>query len=272
MVDRTSFTEGVIQRYRILDGSVSSRAFEKSAAVASTRPVGHPSFSDLSIGQMETCPLAVAFIDMRRATARSFWEPLPQVARLTIAVLGQVAAVVQESGGHVLGFRGDGLMAGWGDRGSDRHVDVVMAAAASMFSLDAVENGLNETLRMSEIEPVQIRAGMDWGTVCFARTGTVEASEVNIVGHAANFAAKCEKFARAWEIVVGEGAAEALDPQHLTAHGKSPRTYEHKAQRRAYSFYDLSWRPMIDQAASAISQVAGDPTKNIDPHWIEMMT
>lgn len=272
MVDRASFTEGVIQRYRSMEGAPMSRGFEKSAAVASSPPVGHPSFFELGIGQMRTCPLAVAFIDMRRATARSFWEPLTQVAQLTLAVLGQVAAVVQESGGHVLGLRGDGLMAGWGDGGSDHHVDVVMAAAASMFSLDAVENGLNETLKMSSIEPVQIRAGMDWGTACFARTGTVEASEVNVVGHAANFAAKCEKHALAWEVVVGEGAAGALDSQHLTAHAKSPQTYEHKGQRRAYSFYDLSWRPLIDQAASAISQVAGDPTKNIDPHWIETMT
>lgn len=271
-MDRASFTEGVIQRYRTLEATPSSRVFSKSAAVPSSAPVGHPSFSDLGVGQMDTCPLAVAFIDMRRATARSFWEPLPQVAQLTIAVLGQVAAVVQESGGHVLGLRGDGLMAGWGDRGSDRHVDVAMAAAASMFSLDAVQNGLNETLRLSAIEAVQIRAGLDWGTVCFARTGTVEASEVNIVGHAANFAAKCEKHALAWEVVVGEGAAEALDPRHLTAHDKSPQHYEHKGQRRAYSFYDLSWRPVIDQAAIAISQVAGDPTKDIDPHWIETMT
>lgn len=271
-MDRASFTSGVMQRYRTWDDAALSRTFAKSAAMPATPPVGHPSFSALAVGQMDTCPLAVAFIDMRRATARSFWEPLSEVAQLTIAVLGQVAAVVQESGGHVLGLRGDGLMAGWGDRGSDRHVDVVMAAAASMFSLDAVQNGLNETLQMSGLEPVQIRAGMDWGTVCFARTGTVESSEVNIVGHAANFAAKCEKHALAWEIVVGEGAASALDPRHLTTHDKSPQDYEHKSQRRSYRFYDLSWRPMIDQAARAISQVAGDPTKDIDPHWIEIMT
>lgn len=86
-------------------------------------------------------------------TARSFWEPLDQVTRLSLAVLGQVAEVVQESGGHVLGMRGDGLMAGWGDLASDGDVDTAMAMAACAFSLDAVQNALNEVLVTSGIEP-----------------------------------------------------------------------------------------------------------------------
>lgn len=245
------------------------RASAGAAAGASSAPVGHPDFARLEIGEMGTCSLAVAFIDMRGTTARSFWEPLSQVASLSLAVLSQVSAVVQESGGHVLGLRGDGLMAGWGDPRSDADVDIGLMMAACSFSLDAVQNVLNRTLEWSGIAPVQIRAGADWGELCFARTGTEGASEVNVVGHPANFAAKCEKYAKAWEVVVGEGAAQALDPVLLTPHEKSPKTYTHQGERRTYGFYDLSWRPLVSDAATAIAQVAGLRSSSVRAVWKE---
>lgn len=268
----TDFSAGVMRRLDAFDrAGLSKSRMNLQASAATTTAVGHPAFADLRIGETQTANLAIAFIDMCRTTARSFWQPLQQVARLSLAVLGQVSEVVEESGGYVLGMRGDGLMAGWGDRLSDRDVDVAMGIAACTFALDAVQNSLNETLSMSGIDPVQIRAGADWGEVCFARTGTVGASEVNVVGHPANFAAKCEKHAHAWEIVVGEGAARAINPDYLTQHERSPRTYTHGNQRRDYRFYDFRWRPLVGDAATAIAQVGGRPTSAIDPHWKEIL-
>lgn len=266
------FSEGVMRRLDASAPSVVAKSLrfgEAASAGPNAPPVGHPLFAALTVGQMETCSLAISFIDMCRTTARSFWQPLPEVARLSLAVLGQVAEVVQESGGHVLGLRGDGLMAGWGDPTSDAHADIALAMAASAFSLDAVQNSLNQTLQMSGIAPVQIRAGADWGNVCFVRTGTEDASEINIVGHPANFAAKCEKHAKAWEIVVGEGAAQGIDTSYLTRHERSPKTYTHEGERREYHFYDLRWRPLVGDAATAIAQVGGRPTSSIDPYWEE---
>ncbi|MFV1991750.1 MAG: adenylate/guanylate cyclase domain-containing protein, partial [Acidimicrobiales bacterium] len=193
-MNRHQFSLDVMNRYGqfpdLVAKSMTQYDAHRSRDTIANPPVGHPTFNELAIGQIETCNLAVAFLDMRAMTARSFWQPLTEVTRLSHAVLGQVAAVVQESGGYVLGLRGDGLMAGWGNAGSDPTVDVAMAMAACAFSLDAVENALNELLRNDGIEPVQLCAGADYGEVCFTRTGTPESSEVNIVGHPANFAAK----------------------------------------------------------------------------------
>lgn len=141
---------------------------------------------------------------------------------------------------------------------------VYLAIAACAFSLDAVHGAVNDVLRLSRIEPVQICAGADWGEVCFARTGTAEASEVNVVGHPANFAAKCEKAANSWEVVVGEGAASKIgNAALLTAHEKSPKTYEHLGRRRSYAFFQFGWRQLVGEAASAIAQVGGNPSSSI---------
>lgn len=270
------FASGVMARYDRLSGRVGKgmarqQTYLSHGGAVEAPPVGHPVFNTLRVGESATCDLAVAFLDMRAMTARSFWQPLTEVTQLSLAVLGQVAEVVQESGGHVLGMRGDGLMAGWGNPASDGAVDVAMAMAACTFSLDAVKNSLNQVLQMSGIEPVQLCAGADHGEVCFARTGTTESSEVNVVGHPANFAAKCEGHALSWEIVVGEGAGETINPRLLTAHTKSPKEYTYRGGRRSYSFYQFAWHQILGDAASAIAQIAGAPTSSIDPHWKEIV-
>ena len=268
--DRAQFATGVMSRLDRLERQNSpavvkaSRWSEATAPEVSAPPVGHPAFASLRVGETATCDLAIAFLDMRNMTARSFWEPLGTVTRLSLAVLGQVAEVVEESGGHVLGMRGDGLMAGWGSATSDPDTDVYLSMAACAFSLDAVQGAVNEVLQLSRIAPVQLCAGADWGEVCFARTGTPEASEVNVVGHPANFAAKCEKAALSWEVVVGEGAASRIGNASLLApHDRSPKTYEHLGRRRSYSFFQFAWPRITGEAASAISQVGGNPSSSI---------
>lgn len=271
----SEFSSGVMNRYERSSGgfnkSVAQHGLYRSQGVVQATPVGHPAFSGLNVGETATCDMAIAFLDIRAMTTRSFWESLTDVTELTIAVLGQIAEVVQESGGHVLGMRGDGLMAGWGDTASDGAVDVAMAMAACAFSLDAVKNSLNEILKISRIEPVQLCAGSDYGMVCFAGTGTTEASEINIVGHPANFAAKCEQHAHSWEIVVGEGASRLINPYLLTPHAKSPRVYQYRDEQRSYSFHQFAWHQIVGEAATAIAQVAGEATSSIDPHWKEII-
>lgn len=274
-MDPDQFATGVMSRL----GRLQERTVIKAAAQRTgddfgqevTTPVGHPAFADLKLGQTATCPVAVAFLDLRAFTARSFWQPLEEIARLSIAVLGQVADVGQESGGHVLGLRGDGVMAGWGSPDSDGDVDTALCMATCAFSLDAVEGALNKLLAMDGIQPVQLRAGADHGEVCFARTGTSGASEVNIVGFAANFAAKCEKYAHSWEVVVGEGAAEAINSSLLSRHPESPKSYEQGDQRRYYNFYTFAWRQILAEAASAIAQVGGQPTSTVNVDWKELL-
>jgi adenylate cyclase len=261
---RQRFAQGVVDRFHTLNAPVAkslrTAAFRESASM----PVGHPDFHGLDLGDSATCDVAVAFIDMSRFTARSFWEPRQQVTRLALAVLTQVALVVQESGGFVLGLRGDGVMAGWGHSASNPDVDVAMCLAACAVALDSGQNALNAMLAIDGIEPVQLRAGVDHGPVDFVRTGTDRQSEVNVVGHAANFAAKCEKYANSWEVVLGEGAGSRISARELLSpHDQSPKRYQYRGQRRTYDFFDFAWSRIVNEGVSAIRQVKGAPTSAI---------
>ena len=140
-------------------------------------------------------------------------------------------------GGFPLGLRGDGLFAGFGP--GDPKVGTVMALSACAFALDAVERDVNPRLDRAGIARVQARAGLDYGRITFVRSGSRDHSEINPLG----FAAKCEKKADSWEIVIGQGLAEELpDATTFVEHAYSPKTYQRDYQRRNYRFYDYQWR------------------------------
>jgi adenylate cyclase len=261
------FANGVVNQIRASRSL--SKSVQGSASPGSGSPVaGHPDFTGLSVAESATCSLAIAFFDMTAFTARTFWEPLEAVTQLAQAVLTQIALIVDESGGHVLGLRGDGLMAGWGNQSSQPSVDVALCMAACAVSLDAVRGPLNQLLAGDGIQPIQIRAGVDWGQVNFIRTGTSAQSDMNVIGHSANFSAKCEKFANSWEVVVGEGACAHIEEVRLLSpHQDSPKVYQNMGQRRTYAFSQFAWNQIVEVGASAISELAGRPTSAITARY-----
>ncbi len=133
--------------------------------------------------------------------------------------------------------------------------------------MDATKNSLNELLIQSSIPPVQLRVGADYGRLDFIRTGTTAVSEVNIVGFAANFAAKCEKYASAWEMVVGEELFD-LVPQYMDDHARehiqSPKIYQRNYVRREYRFHVVSWEPILPELPGIREQLAGNPTSSVE--------
>jgi len=268
--DKNAFARGVMDAYRTY--GVAETALSKSvrAAAAVTagqlaRPTGHPAFAALELNERGHCEAAVAFLDLRAFTARTFWDSPDQVVQLARAVLTQIVEVVDDFGGHVLGLRGDGVFACFGGPDSpEPGVDVATALGACAFALDATRNALNGLLEMDGIAPVQLRAGADHGRLDFVRTGIEGASEVNVLGFAANFAAKCEKYAKSWEVVVGEGlAAHVPDTSLLTAHDNSPKRYEHNGQIKAYPFHDFRWRALLPELQGTREDLAGAPSSHV---------
>ena len=268
---KDSFAANVLSRYRQLGEagrSVLASERKRLREQAALSPaMGHPDFAHLSLGETGTCDAASVFIDLEQFTARTFWDPPHQVAQLAQAVLSQVASVVSDYGGFVLGLRGDGLFASFGSSASQAEVDVPFALAAGAFALDATENSLNSLLVMSGIEPVKLRVGADYGRLDFTRTGTLAASEVNVVGFSANFAAKCEKVALSWEYVVGERFAEHLSDDILEAHEKSPKRYQRNYQTKSYNFYKAAWRSALPHLGGVAEALAGRSTSVVRAHY-----
>lgn len=244
------------------------RAMEERSVLASappsveTKALGHPDFEELRVGQRRTASLATVFLDLTDFTGRSFWDDETEVVDLAHAVLTGFVEVVTGFGGFPLGLRGDGLFAGFGP--GDPQVDAIAALAACAFALDAVQQGLNPRLQSAGIRRVQARAGLDYGRLTFVRTGSREHSEINVIGFAANFAAKCEKWADSWEIVAGEGLQKQLpDAPTLVEHHDSPKKYQRDYQVRYYRFYNYRWRSSLPHLPGALQQINGHPTTRI---------
>lgn len=257
MVSRTAeqFSESVLTRG--FTGSVQlSKALEESFGES-----GHPQFVHLAVGERASCNMVSVFLDLTDFTGRTFWDDADDAASLAHSVLTAFSDVVQKLGGHVLGLRGDGLYAGFGPTGNGH--DVIAAAAAltaCAASLDAIKNSLNPRLRARSVAPLQARAGLDYGRTTFVRSGTASGSEVNVIGFAPNFAAKCEKRALSWEVVAGEGLQDLMTRGDLfSEHPKSPKTYQRDGERRTYRYFDVNWASLVPFIDSTIDEIDGHP-------------
>ncbi len=227
-----------------------------------TRALGHPGFEELEVGERRSASLAVAFIDLTDFTGRSFWDDDDEVVDLAHSVLTGFVQVVTGCGGYALGLRGDGLFAGFGP--GDPRMDAVLALSACAHALNAVENGLNPRLKAAGIKPVQARAGVDYGRLTFVRSGSRERNEVNVIGFAANFAAKCEKQAKSWEVVAGEGIQQLMpDAPSLDEHKMSPKPYQRDYEVRYYRFYEYRWRTALKHIPGALKQINGHSSSRI---------
>lgn len=234
------------------------------ASAAGLPPMGHPDFHNLAIGEVGTRNAVAMFLDLRRFTARSFWDLPEEIIRVNVAVVTELAGAVQRHGGHVLGLRGDGVFACFDGKGQlDNRGVAAFGVAAGAFALDAVRNSLNHLLRDSGIEPVQVRVGLDFGRLDFVRIGSPAGSEVNVLGFAANFASKCEKYALSWEMVAGETLANLLPEDDVTHHGESPVRYERDDDVRSYRFYDVEWNRYLMHVDGIAEQLAGRPVSAV---------
>jgi len=207
--------------------------------------------------------MTTVFLDLTNFTGRTFWDDPADVTLLAHSVLSGFAEVVADFGGHVLGLRGDGLMAGFGPT-SDPAIGVAVAALACATALDGAQNDLNPRLKSRGIAPVQARAGADFGHTTFVRSGTYDASEVNVIGFATNFAAKCEKAAASWEVVVGESFAQHIPNKSLLeAHPDSPKLYTRNCETKIYGFSKYRWQPSLTWADSVIDEIQGRPLETL---------
>jgi adenylate cyclase len=264
MIEYTSreFGDAVMRDFRRRQSGEYRSVTASIGAELETKALGHPAFEDLVVGERRAASVAAVFLDLTDFTGRSFWDEEDEVVDLAHAVLSGFVSVVSAFGGYPLCLRGDGLFAGFGP--GDARVDSVCALSACAFALHAVGNGLNPQLDRAGIHRVQARAGVDHGRITFVRTGSRQHNEVNAIGFAANFAAKCEKKAKSWEIVIGQQIAEQLpDAAAFIEHEDSPKPYQRNYERRYYKFYDYRWRTTLPYIPGTIEQINGNPTATI---------
>lgn len=266
---RKAFAQAVMTQYRRqanprLREAAKSLSGTSDTADSGFVPLGHPEFQDLRLGESGHCDLATAFIDLRKFTRRTYLSDDPaKLVFLANAFLTQCAQIVQDRGGHVLGFRGDGLFAGFGGPGGNAEVQVRCAVDACVFALDATNNVLNAMLVADGEDRIQVRAGVDFGRADFVRSGTAQGSEVNVVGFAANSSSKAQTKAKSWELVIGRDAAGVLGEAYLLPDKAEPAVYEDDGVRNEYEYYKVNTSMFLEEAAALPEQLNGRDSSQI---------
>ncbi len=133
-----------------------------------------------------------------------------QLVRLVNRYFAAVSPAIQEAGGMLVKYLGDGLMAIFGaPQALDDPVRHALEAAQEM--LLAVQ-ALNRDLATEGIPAFQVSIGVHYGDVVVGHLGTAERHEYTAVGMTVNAASRIEAFSRQfpYPVMVSDAAAQTM--------------------------------------------------------------
>lgn len=133
--------------------------------------------------------VTVMFVDIRDYTARGARLAPFQVVSLLNEFLAVMVPVIEDHGGLVNKFLGDGFMALFGHTGRPEHAEAAVAAARQL--LDDLDE-LNSRLRARGEHPLQIGIGIHTGPAIVGNIGAPKRQEFTAIGDAVNVASRVE--------------------------------------------------------------------------------
>ena len=185
---------------------------------------------------------AVLFVDIRGFTALSEHKLAYDVVHILNRFFAAATIAVQDAGGRVDKFIGDGLMALFVDpRGIDFACRSAIAAASAIGRELATVNGeLSDELK----EPLRIAMGLHAGRLVGGRIGAGRAAARTVIGPAVNVASRLEAVAKA------HGAELALS--RATADWAALDISSHKIEKEALRGLDHAMEVVLVDRLEAL--------------------
>ena len=155
--------------------------------------------------------VCVLYADIRGFTKVSSVLAPDQLVRLVNRYFAAVSPAIQEAGGMVDKYLGDGLVAIFGaPQALDDPVRRALEAAQEM--LLAVQ-ALNRELTTEGIPSLQVGIGVHYGDVVIGHLGTNERHEYTAVGATVNAASRIEVFTKQfpYPVIVSDAVAQAME-------------------------------------------------------------
>ena len=138
-------------------------------------------------GDIETTEAAILFSDIRGWTALNASEPPERVLDIANRYFEVMSDAVDGSGGEILKFMGDGILAMFP---SDRSKDGKVTACRAALSAAQAALGI---AALAEL-PVPFGTGIHYGALLYGNVGARERIDFTVLGQSVNIAARVEAF------------------------------------------------------------------------------
>ncbi len=181
----------------------------------------------LEAGKGESREAAILFVDIRGFTRMAAKMEASDVMRTLSRYQSRVVPIIQERGGVIDKFMGDGIMATFGT--GDRAAGAAKALEAAERILCDFDGWSGEDPELGPIHAAGIGIGVASGKVAFGAVGQENRLEITVIGSAVNYSAKLEKHnkvlgsrliaaADTYREAVDAGYAGALQAEFRTEH------------------------------------------------------
>lgn len=197
-----------------------SRFFDESVA-EQIRSADHVVMS----GEGVRREAAILFVDIRGFTPLAAQLDASEVLSILSAYEKRIVPVIQQNGGTIDKFLGDGIMATFGAvaESTTHAADAIRAIDDIMTEVDSWQ----DVPELHRIDPCCINASVAAGTVVFGALGGENRLEYTAIGAAVNLAAKLEKHNKAaqsraltdkatWQLALGQGYVPRSQPKMVS--------------------------------------------------------
>lgn len=214
------------------------------------------SADQLEAGKGENREAAILFIDIRGFSRMAANMEASDVMLTLSRYQSRVVPIVQNCGGVIDKFMGDGIMATFSVDGDRAAASVQAIEAAEQILLD-VERWQTEEPALKAIWEAGIGIGVASGPVAFGAVGQENRLEITVIGSAVNYSAKLEKHNKVLGsrlIVAADTYREALDKNYHSGFGAEFKTAIVEGVAEPQDIVVLTPPAKVDVQATAGSQ------------------